>query len=315
MHENNKSIILAGGNGFLGRALSQYFTRRGHSVFILTRSPQRLDDGSRQVAWDGRTLDTWSECLEGALAVVNLAGRTVNCRYTDQNRRLIMNSRVESTRVLGEAIGRCRVPPRVWINTSTATIYKHTFGPAWDETGEIGAHPDAKDDFSVQVAVAWENEVLRAETSSTRKALLRLAMVLGPGANSVFPVLHRLARFGLGGRMGTGRQYVSWIHESDFCRAIDWIIAKNDFAGIVNVAAPNPLPNTEMMRILRNVSGVPFGLPASKWMLELGAFFLRTETELIIKSRRVAPDRLLRNGFQFRFAEIHDAFNDLIHCS
>lgn len=224
----------------------------------------------------------------------------------------MMDSRIKSTRVVGEAIARCQSPPPVWLNCSTATIYKHSLDRAMDETGgEIGASPEAKDAFSIEVATAWEQALSEARVPGTRKVALRTAMVLS-NAGSVFRVLRRLVRFGLGGKMASGQQYVSWIHELDFCRAIEWILARQDLAGPVNVVAPNPLPNQDMMRILRQTLGVPFGLPATASMLEVGAFFLRTETELIMKSRRVVPGRLLASGFEFRFPEFKRAVEDLV---
>jgi hypothetical protein len=307
-----RRIILAGGSGFLGLVLREHFLKSGCEVVVLTRSPRGANRRGRECSWNGRTPGEWARELDGADALINLAGRSVNCRYHTRNRRLMMDSRVESTRVLGETLARCAHPPKVWLNASTATIYQHTFGPAWDESGEIGATPEAKDDFSVEVAKAWEREFYAASTPRTRKVALRTAMVLGHGANSVFPVLCRLARCGLGGRMGSGRQYVSWIHEADLCRAIDWLIKRDDLSGPVNVAAPNPVPNAEMMNTLRKVCSVPFSLPAAVWMLEVGAFFLRTETELILKSRRVVPGRLLASGFQFRFPQLREAMTDLL---
>jgi hypothetical protein len=235
----------------------------------------------------------------------------VYCRYHARHRKLIIISRVDSTRVLGEAMAGCARPPRVWLNASTATIYKHTYGPAWDERGEIGATPEAKDAFSVEVARAWERTFTEARTPGTRKVALRTAMVLGPDHNSVLPVLLRLARLGLGGTMSGGGQFVSWIHEEDFCRAVEWLLVRDDLSGPVNLAAPTPLPNRDMMREVRGVCGVPFGLPAPLWLLELGAFFLRTETELILKSRRVVPGRLLASGFQFCFQDFRAAIEDL----
>jgi uncharacterized protein (TIGR01777 family) len=307
---NKQRIVLAGGSGFLGRMLADWLAARGADVVILTRTP-RTGGQVREVEWDARTLGQWQREIEGAEAVINLAGRTVDCRYNEENRRLILDSRVDSTRVLGSAIELCGRPPRVWLNSSTATIYKHTYGKANDEaTGVIGAAPEAKDKFSVEVAVAWERTLESARTFNTRKVALRTAMVLGSG-NSVFPVLRRLVRLGLGGRMGNGRQFMSWIHERDFCRTIEWLLAEEDFRGPVNLAAPNPVPNAEMMRTLRKVCGVPFGLPAARWMLEVGALFLRTETELIIKSRRVVPGRLLEAGFEFEFPHLQGALEDL----
>jgi uncharacterized protein (TIGR01777 family) len=303
-------LILPGGSGFLGQTLAQYFGALGWEVIILTRHPKPGTDGAREVKWDGRTVGDWARELDGAVAVVNLAGRSVDCRYHATNRRDIMQSRVDSTRVLGEAISRCATPPKVWLNSSTATIYKHSLARPWDEFGEIGATPEAKDAFSVEVATAWERVFQEAPTPHTRKVALRTSMVFGSG--SVFPVLCRLARVGLGGRMASGQQYVSWIHATDFCRAIDWLIQHDEFKGPVNLAAPNPVPNAEMMATLRELCGARFGLPATQWMLELGAFFLRTETELIIKSRRVVPGRLLSGGFQFRFRQMREAMADLL---
>jgi uncharacterized protein (TIGR01777 family) len=308
---NKQRIILAGGSGFLGRVLADWLTARGAEVVILTRAP-RAGGQVREVSWDARTLGQWQREIEGAEAVINLAGRTVDCRYNAENRRLILDSRVDSTRVLGSAIGLCGTPPRVWLNSSTATIYKHTYGKPNDEaTGMIGATPEAKDEFSIEVAQAWERALDSARTPDTRKIALRSAMVLGSGENSVLPMLQRLTRLGLGGRMGNGRQFISWIHERDFCRAVEWLLAQEDFRGPVNLAAPNPVPNAELMRTLRKVCRVPFGLPATKWMLEIGALFLKTETELIIKSRRVVPGRLLAAGFEFEFPHVRGALEDL----
>lgn len=306
-----RHIILAGGSGFLGQILREHFLKQGYEVVVLTRSPRETKGNCRECFWDGRTPGEWTRELDGAEVLINLAGRSVDCRYHARNRRLMMDSRVDSTRVLGEAIAQCANPPKVWLNSSTATIYKHTLGPAWDENGETGATPEAQDAFSIEVAFAWERELNAARTPRTRKVALRTGMVFGHGTNSVFPVLCRLARFGLGGRMASGKQYVSWIHEADLRRAIDWVIEREGFQGPVNVAAPNPMTNAEMMAAVRELCGVPFGLPAAAWMLEAGAFFLRTETELIIKSRRVVPGRLLSDGFEFRFSELRPALEDL----
>ena len=308
---NARRMIIAGGSGFLGQLLSRYFTDLGWQVVILTRTPKPVANSVREFMWDGETLGDWARELEGAEAVINLTGRSVNCRYHERNRKIILESRLKPTRVLGEAVSQCAKPPRVWLNSSTATIYKHTYGPAWDESGEIGDAPEARDEFSVYVATAWERAFDQARTPDTRKIAMRAAMVLGHGPNSVFPMLQRLVRFGLGGRMASGKQFVSWIHEEDVCRAIDWLLQNEKFNGVVNLAAPNPVTNAEMMRTLREICGVPFGLPAELWMLEAGAFFLRTETELIIKSRRVIPGRLAAAGFEFRFPNLRSAFENL----
>ena len=304
-------IVLAGGSGFLGTLLAQFFLRKGWDIVVLTRHADSKRLPGRAVRWDGRTLGAWAKELEAAGAVINLAGVSVDCRYTARNRRLIMDSRVESTRVLGDAIARCARAPRVWLNSSTATIYKHTFGPAWNEDGEIGASAAAKDEFSVQVARAWEKEFFERETPATRKVALRSAMVLGLGRNSVFPVMRRMVKLGLGGRMGSGQQWVSWIHQDDFCRAIEWLLEHEEVAGVVNLAAPEPVTNAELMRTFRRVCRMPVGLPAPGWLLELGAFFLRTETELIIKSRRVTPGKLLAGGFEFEFPRLAAALRGL----
>lgn len=305
-------IILAGGSGFLGNALAHTFTARGDEVIILTRSPGERRDGAREVFWDAKSLGDWAALVDGAEAVINLAGKSVDCRYTKKNRKLIIDSRVQSTRAIGQAIAQCAKPPRVWLNASSATLYKHAFDHAADENGETGATAEAKDEFSIEVIRQWEQALNEATAPKTRKVPMRITLVFGVGGG-IFPVFSRLARFGLAGKMGSGRQYVSWIHEEDFCRAVEWIIEHDELTGPVNLAAPNPLTNAEMMRALRKVSGAPFGLPATEWMLEIGAFFLRTETELILKSRRVVPGKLLASGFQFHFADFENALRDLQH--
>ncbi len=304
-------IILAGGSGFLGGELAKHFCALGWEVIVLTRRPRVRGDGVKEVAWDARSLGNWEQFVDGAEVVINLTGKSVDCRYNEKNRRDIINSRVDSTRILGEAIAQCKHPPRVWLNASSATLYLHTFDTPMDENGLTGATPAAKDEFSIEVIRQWERAFDEAQTPRTRKVALRAAMVLGQERNSVFPVLLRLTKFGLGGHMGSGRQFVSWIHQKDFCRAIEWLIQHQEISGVVNVCAPNPLPNAEMMRMFRRVCVVPFGLPAPEWMLEIGAFFIRTETELIIKSRRVVPGRLLASGFQFQFPDLRGALKNL----
>lgn len=306
-----KKIILAGGSGFLGRALAIHFQKAGYEIIILTRSPKAMANGVREIVWDALTLGSWASELENAAAVINLTGRSVNCRYTERNRKLIMESRIGPTRIIGEAIGKYKNPPSVWLNASTATIYAHTFGPAWDESGEIGSTPEAKDEFSIGVAAAWETTLNEAQTPATRKIAMRSAMVLGTGKNSVYPVLRRLTRLGLGGKMGDGKQFVSWVHAQDFCRAVEWLMTHENLSGVINIAAPNPLTNADMMKVFREVYYRPIGLPAAKWMLELGSFFLRTETELVIKSRRVVSRRLPESGFTFEFPLLRPALEDL----
>lgn len=318
-----RRIILAGGSGFLGDALAKTFLARGNEVIVLTRTPNRENENKlaalcqgaatwREVYWDAKTAGEWTALVDGADIVINLAGKSVDCRYTEQNKRLIIESRVNSTRAVGEAIARCAKPPRVWLNASSATLYKHAPDRAADESGETGATPEAHDAFSIEVIRQWERALDEARTPNTRKVPMRITLVFGVGGG-VFPVMRRLARFGLGGTMGSGKQFVSWIHEEDFCRAVEWILEQETLTGPVNMAAPHPLLNAEMMREFRSVCGAPFGLPATEWMLEVGAFFLRTETELILKSRRVVPGKLLASGFQFHFPQLENALRDLEH--
>ncbi|HEY3932303.1 MAG TPA: TIGR01777 family oxidoreductase [Verrucomicrobiae bacterium] len=307
---NKKRIVLAGGSGFLGHALAKEFLAGNYEVIVLTRSSRARSDGVKEICWDGKSFGEWSEFIDGAEVVINLTGKSVDCRYNEENRREIISSRVDSTRAIGEAIAKCNQPPRVWLNCSSATIYKHTFDTPMNESGEMGATPEAKDEFSIEVIRQWERALDEAQTPGTRKVALRITLVLGKNGG-VFPVLRRLARLGLGGKMGSGEQFVSWIHEEDFCRAVEWIIANENLSGAINLAAPNPLPNVETMRLIREACGVPFGLPATEWMLEVGAFFLRTETELILKSRRVVPGKLLASGFQFQFPDLRGALKDL----
>ncbi len=306
-------IIVPGGSGQVGTLLAGAFHRDGHEIVVLSRRPVKA--AWRVMEWDGQTLGEWTTAIEGADVVINLAGRTVNCRYNALNRRLIKESRVRSTRIVGEAIARASRPPRVWLQAGTATIYSHRYDAPNDEANGVlgGSEPGAPDTwrFSVDVAKAWENAFNESETPYTRKALLRSAMTMSPDRGGVFDTLLALARFGLGGRAGDGRQYVSWIHDQDFVRAIYWLIEHEDLEGPINLAAPNPETNSEFMRSLRSALGITFGLSATEWMLEIGAYLLRTETELILKSRRVFPARLIESNFAFKFPSWAEAAQNL----
>jgi uncharacterized protein len=306
-------VLLPGGTGQVGTVLARAFHADHHEVVVLSRTPHKAP--WRIVAWDAERLGPWTRELDGADVVVNLAGRSVNCRYTAENRRLIKDSRVNSTRVVGEAIAASARPPRVWLQMSTATIYAHRYdAPNDEETGVIGgAEPGAPETwrFSIHVATSWERALEQAITPRTRKVALRSAIVMSPDRGGVFDLLLRLVRFGLGGRAGDGRQYVSWIHDRDFLRAVYWLIDHDKLDGAVNLAAPHPLPNADFMRALREAWGVRLGLPASAWMLEIGTWLLRSETELILKSRRVVPGRLGQHGFAFDFPSWPDAARDL----
>ena len=306
-----RKMILAGGRGFLGSLLAKFFTEQGYQVVIFSRNRAKVSAG-RIVYWDGETLGDWKAELEGADVLINLSGQTVNCRYTEKNQKILTDSRLLPTRVLAQAVAKCSSPPKIWMNASTATIYQHTFGPAQTESkGTFSNNPDAKDKFSVELASGWEQEFKQAHCPETRKILLRAAIVFGNSPGTIYTVLKRLVRLGLGGKMGSGKQYVSWIHAEDFCRAIDFLIENRKLSGPVNLASPNPITNSEMMRVLRKVWGVTFGLPATQMMLEIGAFFLRTETELVIKSRRVVSEKLDQAGFTFEHPLFEAAMFDL----
>lgn len=306
-------IVIPGGSGQVGTLLARSFHAEGHDVVVLSRQPSAAP--WRTAAWDGRTLGDWAAEMDGADVVVNLAGRIVNCRYTAENRRDILESRVDSTRVVGEAIARAHQRPEVWLQASTATIYAHRYEAANDEASGLigGQEPDAPASwgFSVHVAQSWEKALAEAVVPGTRKVALRSAIVLSPDRGGIFDTLLGLVRRGLGGTAGNGRQYISWIHHHDFVRGVRWLIEHDDVAGAVNVSAPEPLPNAEFMRVLREAWGARIGLPATRWMLEIGALLMRTETELVLKSRRVVPGRLLQEGFSFDFPSWPAAARDL----
>ena len=293
--------------------LVRAFRETKDEVVVLSRTA--ATELWRVVAWDARTLGDWAAEVDGADVVINLAGRSVNCRYSAANRRAILESRVNSTRVVGEAIARAARPPRVWLQASTATIYAHRYDAPNDEATGIlgGAEQNAPDTwrFSIEVATAWEQALDEAVTPQTRKVKLRSAVLMSPDRGGPFDMLLRLVRFGLGGTAGDGRQFVSWIHDADFIRAIEWLIENEEIDGPVNIAAPNPVPNAEFMRALRAAWGQRAGLPAAEWMLEIAAFLLRTETELILKSRCVTPGRMAQAGFEFYYPTWLNAARDL----
>lgn len=306
-------IIIPGGSGQVGTILARAFHRDGHEVVVLSRSGRSAP--WRVTAWDGETLGPWAAELDGADVVINLAGLSVNCRYHAKNRKQMVDSRMKSTRVVGEAIARAARSPRVWLQASTATIYAHRYDAPNDEASGIlgGDEPNAPDTwrFSIDIAKAWEQTLNAAHTPATRKVIMRSAMTMSLDAGGVFDTLLRLTRWGLGGRVGDGRQYVSWIHEHDFIRAVYWLIDHKEVQGPVNLAAPGPLPYAEFMRALREAWGIRLGLSATKWMLEIGTFLMRSESELVLKSRRVVPGRLLENGFTFQFPTWPVAARDL----
>lgn len=307
-------IVIPGGTGQVGGVLARAFHRDGHDVIVLGRhSPQPALWRVEQ--WDPSKVSAWSDKLDGADVVINLAGRSVNCRYTPQNRKEIIESRTDSVRAIGQAISQVKRPPRIWLQASTATIYAHTFGTPNDEFSGVigGAEPNVPDTwrFSIDVATSWERAFDETPAPETRKVKLRSAMIMSPDRGGIFDTLLALVRRGLGGTSGDGRQYVSWIHEADFIRAIYFLIERNDMDGNVNLSSPCPVPNRDFMAALRQAWGTSIGLPAARWMLEIGAVFLRTETELILKSRRVVPGRLLQRGFSFAFPDWPAAAREL----
>jgi uncharacterized protein (TIGR01777 family) len=312
-------IVLPGGSGQVGRMLARFFQERGHHVTVLTRGPYTAP--WQTVHWDGLTLGPWVETLEGTDVCIHLSGRSVNCRATARNRRELYDSRIGPTRLLHQAFACLVNPPRLWMNASTATIYRHSLSKPMDEaTGEIGGNElisprrraPEKWNWTVELVKDWESAFFGAATPRTRKIALRTALVFSPAPGSVFATLSHLVRAGLGGTQGNGHQLVSWMHESDYVRALEFLIQHDDIDGPVNLSAPYPLPNREFMAALREAWEMPNGLPAPAALLAIGMFFLRTEPELVLKSRYVVPGRLLDAGFQFEFPTWPEAAADLV---
>jgi uncharacterized protein len=321
-------ILIPGGSGQIGTVLARHLSAAGHTVTVLSRRTAPSLQAWQTIAWDARTEGPWLDELHRSDAVINLCGRSVNCRYNSANRKQIFDSRVEPTLLLGRAIAASSTPPRIWMNASTSTFYRHTYNEPNDEfTGVIGDLPSERGthepanlpetwSFSIDVAHRWEEAFLAVPTPNTRKIRLRSSMTMSPDPGGVFDVLSGLVRKGLGGTQGPGTQFVSWIHDLDYCRATDLLLSHPEIteetAGVVNLTAPEPLPNRDFLRILREAWHVRFGLPATRPMLEIGAFFMRTETELILKSRRVVPTLLLKHGFEFLFPNWSQAAQNLV---
>ncbi len=303
----NPTIVILGANGFLGRYLCRHFARQGKEVVAVARHREGWSGDGMFLEWDGKSPGPWCLALEGAQAVINLAGRSVNCRYTPRNRREIISSRVDATRAIGAAIAGCRVPPELWLNASTATWYRHAEDrPQDDWLGEPGTG------FSCEVAQAWEDAFFNAAVPpQTRKLALRIGMVLANEEGTVYDVLRKLTCRGLGGAMGSGNQRVSWIHMEDLLRAVEFAIHDPFLDGTINVTAPEFPTNREWMRTFREAVGMPLGLPAKKWMLRIGARWMGTETELVLKSRWAESLRLRDAGFRWRWTGAADAVADL----
>lgn len=297
-------IIIAAGTGFLGQVLTQYFKNKYNEIVVLTRGKSENRNAIKYMHWDAKTLTGWETELENADILINLAGKSVDCRYTEKNKQEILASRIDSTAILNLAVLSCTNPPKHWLNSSTATIYRHSEDKQMtEESGEIG------DDFSMNVAKAWEQTFFEVPTKNTLKTALRTSIALGKNGGAFIP-LKRLAQFGLGGKQGNGNQFVSWIHEYDFARATEFIIEK-EMVGTVNVVAPNPIRNKDFMKQLRKTIGIPIGLPTPLLLLKLGARIIGTEPELVMKSRNVIPERLLQKDFKFEFDTLDKTLQNL----
>lgn len=298
-------LIIAGGNGFLGKVLCNHFAET-NDIIVLSRERSRVQDGIRYENWDAKNIGTWKSVLENADVLINMVGRTVDCRYNEKNKKEILDSRIDSTSVLGNAIRQCKNPPKLWINSASATIYRHAEDREMDEErGEIGSG------FSVEICKAWEKWFFDFQLTSTRQVAVRTSIVLGKTGGAVKPLIN-LARLGLGGKQGNGNQFFSWIHEEDFARAIEFIIQHENVTGPINVVSPKPIRNKDLMKLIRKSLRMPFGLPMPKWMLEFGARIIRTETELILKSRNVIPGKLSGQGFQYNYGTIEKALEEII---
>ncbi len=294
-------IIIAGGSGFLGNALEKFFTEQQNEVIVLTRNPRKKND----IFWDASTLGEWTKQLNYADVLINMTGKSVDCRYNEKNKAEILNSRIKSTQILQKAIEKCPNPPKTWLNASSATIYIHAETRLNDEeNGIIG------DDFSMNICKAWEAAFFEKETPNVRKVALRTSIVLGRNGGA-FPKIKTITKLGLGGNQGKGEQFMSWIHERDFCRAVEHIIENKNLSGSINITAPNPVKNSDFMQTLRQQMKIPFGIDAPVFLLEFAAIFIKTETELLLKSRNVYPKRLIESGFCFDFPTVDNAFRDL----
>lgn len=300
-----KKMVIAAGTGFLGTVLIDFFKESYAEIIVLTRGKSEQKNNIEYVHWNANSLTGWEKVLENTDVLINLAGKSVDCRYTPENKAAILSSRIDSTKVLNEAVLKCENPPKHFINSSTATIYRHSEDKQMDEySGEIG------DDFSMNIAKSWEKAFYDVETDKTLKTAVRTSIVLGKNGGAFIP-LKRLTQLGFGGKNGNGNQFVSWIHELDFARAISFIIDK-ELTGNINLVAPKPERNIDFMNKLRQAVGIPFGIPISENILKIGAKIIQTEPELVLKSRNVIPKRLTENGFTFEYHNFEKAFKNLL---
>ncbi|UZR94852.1 TIGR01777 family oxidoreductase [Chondrinema litorale] len=297
-----RKIVIAGGSGFLGKALVAYFRDKGIETIVLSRKPE-----ASQIYWDGKSIGDWVDVLEGSDALINLSGKSVDCRYNQSNRDKILSSRIESTKVLNIAMSQCKNPPKVWLNSSSATIYIHSENEIMTEqNGIIG------DDFSMNICKRWESEFFNKSIGQVRKVALRTSIVLGENGGA-FPKMKWLSQLGMGGKQGNGKQYMSWIHIKDFCKAVDFIIQNENMEGEINITSPEPVKNDLFTEGLRRSLNMPIGFSQSRFLLELGSVIIGTETELLLKSRKVYPEKLIENGFVFDYGLLAKAFENLCH--
>jgi len=305
-------VLIPGGSGQVGTRLARHLYAAGHEVTVLSRDPQEHPEQLwTTLKWDGLNPGPWAEEIGRSDAVIHLSGRSINTRFTPENRRQIIESRVLPTRLLGRLIAASPTPPRVWINASAVVYYPDPANLPQDEFTPAGSSPAFTDSATQQ----WEAALAETPTPRTRKIRMRTSLMMSPDAGGVFAMLSKLARLGLGGTQGPGTQFVSWMHDRDYCRAVDLLLARPEITdasnGMVNMCAPGPLPNREFQRALRQAWNVPVGLPASTWMLKIGARLMGAEPELILISRRVVPGVLQKSGFEFNFPEWPAAAADL----
>jgi len=314
----NKKIIIAGGTGFIGQELCNFFGDENEIIVLGRQQPQQASNAYgenninpsvlkkiRFVKWDGIHEGDWCKEIDGADLVINLTGKSVNCRYTAKNKQEIFDSRTNSTKAIGLAIQHAVHPPELWINAASATIYPHATDEPRDES-----FTDFHDDFSVQVCKLWESTLYEQRTPFTRKCALRMAVTLGTGG--VMIPYFNLLKFKLGGRQGSGNQMYSWVHITDTCRMIEWIATNKSLEGTYNCSSPAPVTNYDFMKTLRAVTGHKIGLPAYAWMLKIGAAIIGTETELLLKSRWVLPQKMIGTGFQFKYPFLQDAMQNIV---
>lgn len=300
-----RKLVIAAGTGFLGNVLINHFKNKFEEIVILTRGESKTLDTINYVTWDAKTLSGWEKELEDTDVLINLTGKSVDCRYTESNKNEILNSRIDSTKILNQAVLQCKKPPIHWLNSSTSTIYRHSIDKEMDEVeGEIG------NDFSMNVAQSWENSFFEIETPKTLKTALRTSIVLGKKGGAFLP-LKNLTKFGFGGKQSNGNQFVSWIHEKDFARAIEFIIDKK-IVGVINIVSPKPIKNKDFMKTLQKSLKVAIGIPIGIRLLKIGAKLIGTESELVLKSRNVIPKRLTENGFDFEYGDLKKTFDNLI---